>query len=197
MYNLQYHMYMETEPFPAIEIRRATAADAHFAREISLETASSAIVRGTGISSRTVEFIIAKMDEGKAVIAVTIDGRWAGFSYIECWSNGKFVSNSGLIVAPAFRKAGIARAIKQEIFELSRELYPEAKIFSIMTGLAIMRLNMELGFEPVTFDEIARDKSFWKGCSSCVNYAILQSKGCRNCLCTAMLYDPERKAPTY
>ena len=39
-----------------------------------------------------------KMREGKAVIAFNQDGIWAGFCYIETWSHGEYVANSGLIV---------------------------------------------------------------------------------------------------
>src|SRR3989337_749927 len=31
----------------------------------------------------------------------------------------------------------------------------------------------------------------WAGCKSCVNYDILMSKERKNCMCTAMLYDPK------
>ena len=34
-------------------------------------------------------------ERSAAVIAVTKNGQWAGSSYIEIWSNGEFVSNSG------------------------------------------------------------------------------------------------------
>ncbi len=154
---------------------------------------ASAIIRGSGISKRSPESIIKKMEEGKAVIAITKDNRWVGFSYIEVWANGEFVSNSGLIVSPVFRGEGVARLIKDEIFELSKEMYPEAKIFSITTGLAIMKMNARLGFETVTFNEIVHDEKFWDGCKSCVNYLILEGKHCKNCLCTAMLYTPHAK----
>ncbi|MEO9023207.1 MAG: GNAT family N-acetyltransferase, partial [Ginsengibacter sp.] len=30
----------------------------------------------------------------------------------------------------------------------------------------------------------------WAGCKSCINYDILMSKNRANCMCTAMLYDP-------
>ena len=36
-----------------------------------------------------------------------------------------------------------------------------------------------------------RMKHFWAGCKSCVNYEILMSKERKNCMCTAMLYDPK------
>lgn len=171
-------------------VRLARSEDEQFAEAISIETERSAIERGSGISKRPASVIIQKMREGKAVIAVSTHGEWAGFSYIEIWSGGEFISNSGLIVSPAFRHSGVAASIKQQIFALSREKYPRAKIFSITTGLAIMKMNARLGFEPVTFNEITKEETFWEGCRSCVNHGILQSNQCRNCLCTAMLYTP-------
>ena len=150
----------------------------------------SAKARGTGIAKRSPEYIIKKMDEGKAVIAVTQDGTWVGFCYIEAWEHGKYVANSGLIVAPAFRKTGVATEIKRKIFDLSREKYPTSKIFGLTTGLAVMKINSDLGYEPVTYSELTNDEEFWKGCKSCVNYEILMSKERKNCMCTAMLFDP-------
>jgi hypothetical protein len=152
---------------------------------------SSAIARGSGISKRSAASIIEKIDTGKAIVAVTENGEWAGFSYIETWDNEKFVSNSGLIVSPKHRNRGIASQIKTQIFELSRSKYPQAKVFSITSGLALMKLNTRLGFEPVTYSEIAQEFRFWQGCKSCVNYDVLQSKNRCNCLCTAMLFDPK------
>ncbi len=130
------------------------------------------------------------MEEGKAVIAVLPDGTWIGFCYIEVWGHEEFVANSGLIVAPEYRKSGIAKKIKQTIFNLSRERYPHAKIFGLTTGLAVMKINSDLGYEPVTYSELTDDEEFWAGCKSCVNYDILMSKDRKNCMCTAMLYDP-------
>lgn len=152
---------------------------------------ASANARGIGIAKRSPEYIEAKIDEGKGVIAVTNDGTWVGFCYIENWSHGEYVANSGLIVAPAFRKSGIAKGIKKRIFDLSREKYPEAKIFGLTTGLAVMKINSDLGYEPVTYSELTQDESFWAGCKSCVNYEILMSKERKLCMCTAMLYDPK------
>src|SRR6476620_2966313 len=162
-----------------------------FAQIICDEMASSAQARGTGIAKRTPEYIQEKMREGKAVIAFNQDGIWAGFCYIETWGHGEYVANSGLIVAPAFRKGGLARAIKKKIFELSRQTYPDSKVFGLTTGLAVMKINSELGYEPVTYSELTQDEAFWAGCKSCVNYDILMSKERKNCLCTAMLYDPK------
>ena len=56
-----------------------------------------------------------------------------------------------------------------------------------------MKINSEIGYEPVTYSELTQDEDFWVGCRSCVNYDILMSKGRKNCLCTAMLYDPAEK----
>jgi hypothetical protein len=169
------------------------ANDSHlsFAQIICDEMASSAKARGTGIAKRSPDYIQQKMREGRAVIAFNQDGIWAGFCYIETWSHGEYVANSGLIVAPPFRKGGLAKAIKKKIFELSRQTFPEAKIFGLTTGLAVMKINSDLGYEPVTYSELTQDEAFWAGCKSCVNYDILMSKERKNCLCTAMLYDPK------
>ncbi len=171
------------------------ATDAHldFAREICAEMEQSAKARGTGIAKRTPDYVQQKIHEGKAVIALSNRGEWAGFCYIETWSHGEYVANSGLIVAPQFRKHGLATRIKNKIFELSRTKYPNAKIFGLTTGLAVMKINSDLGYEPVTYSELTNDEAFWKGCENCVNFEILQAKKRQNCLCTAMLYDPLEK----
>jgi hypothetical protein len=174
-----------------IIIRVATPDDKTYSKIITDEMEASANARGTGIAKRSPEYIEAKIDEGKAVIAVTPDGTWVGFCYIENWSHGEYVANSGLIVAPVFRKTGIAKGIKKRIFDLSREKYPDAKIFGLTTGLAVMKINSDLGYEPVTYSELTQDEAFWAGCKSCVNYEILMSKERKICMCTAMLYDPK------
>lgn len=151
--------------------------------------ADAAKVRGTGIARRSPEYIEQKMKEGKAIIA--LDGEvFAGFCYIETWGNKKFVANSGLIVVDKYRGHGLAKRIKKMAFDLSRQKYPNAKIFGLTTGLAVMKINSELGYKPVTFSELTDDESFWKGCESCVNYDILQRTNRKHCLCTGMLFDP-------
>ncbi len=179
------------ENLQSFKIVIANESHIGYAETICDEMASSAKARGTGIAKRSPEYIQDKMREGKAVIAFAPDGGWAGFCYIETWSHGQYVANSGLIVAPPFRKGGLARAIKKKIFDLSRQTYPEAKIFGLTTGLAVMKINSELGYEPVTYSELTQDEAFWAGCKSCVNYDILMSKERKNCLCTGMLYDPK------
>ncbi|HEY9005994.1 MAG TPA: GNAT family N-acetyltransferase [Ohtaekwangia sp.] len=173
-----------------IIVRLATVDDKHYAETITKEMEESAKARGTGIAKRSPSYIEMKMEEGKAIIAVTTDGTWVGFCYIEAWEHEKYVANSGLIVSPAFRKTGVATEIKHKVFNLSRQKYPHAKIFGLTTGLAVMKINSDLGYEPVTYSELTNDEEFWKGCQSCVNYEILMSKGRKNCMCTAMLFDP-------
>jgi len=172
----------------------ATEVHTKYAEQICIEMAESAKARGTGIARRKPEYVAKKMQEGKAVIALTKEGGlWAGFCYIETFSHGEYVANSGLIVNPEYRQCGLAKAIKKRIFLLSREKYPAAKIFGLTTGRAVMKINSELGYEPVTYSELTQDEEFWKGCQSCVNYETLLSKGRKNCLCTAMLWDPIEK----
>jgi hypothetical protein len=178
---------------PGFQIILANASHLDFAPVICEEYESSAKARGTGIAKRNPDYVKQKMLEGKAIIAFSDEGVWAGFCYIETWSHGDYVANSGLIVSPNFRKAGLAKAIKARIFELSREKYPNAKIFGLTTGLAVMKINSDLGYEPVTYSELTQDENFWAGCKSCVNYDILMSKERKNCLCTAMLFDPEEQ----
>ena len=173
-----------------IEIVVANAGHVKYVDEV-LETINHAAkVRGTGIAKRSPEYVKQKMIEGKAVLALYKGEEFAGFSYIESWSNKTFVANSGLIVAPKFRGIGLANLIKRRIFDLSREMFPNAKIFSLTTGEAVMKMNNELGYRPVTFPSLTDDEAFWRGCESCVNFDILQRNGRRMCLCTGMLYDP-------
>jgi len=169
----------------------ANKSHSKYATVICDAIAESAKVRGTGIAKRTPEYIITKLENNNAVIALEGD-KFAGFCYIEVWGHNKFVANSGLIVHPDFRNQGLAKKIKKVIFEYSREKFPEAKIFGITTGLAVMKINYELGYRPVTFSELTDDPVFWKGCQTCKNYDILTRTEQKMCLCTGMLYDPHR-----
>jgi predicted GNAT superfamily acetyltransferase len=172
-----------------IEVLIADASHVVYVETILDTIAAAAKVRGTGIARRTPEYVTQKMLEGKAIIA--LDGNdFAGFCYIETWGNKQFVANSGLIVVEKYRGKGLAKRIKHKAFELSRSRYPDAKIFGLTTGAAVMKINYELGYRPVTYAELTDDEAFWKGCQSCVNYDILQRQNRRFCMCTAMLYDP-------
>ncbi|MEP2281282.1 GNAT family N-acetyltransferase [Maribacter sp.] len=172
------------------------ANESHFkyAHDICDTIADSAKVRGTGIAKRTPEYIQKKLANGNAILALDGD-KFAGFCYIEVWGHEKFVANSGLIVHPDYRGQGLAKRIKAKIFDLSREKFPDAKIFGITTGLAVMKINNDLGYKPVTFSELTDDPEFWKGCQTCKNFDILTRTEQKMCLCTGMLYDgtPKKK----
>ncbi|WMI69547.1 GNAT family N-acetyltransferase [Mangrovimonas sp. YM274] len=170
----------------------ADKSHAVYAPQICETISESAKVRGTGIAKRTPEYIITKMENGNAVIALDGD-KFVGFCYIEAWGHGKFVANSGLIVHPDYRGLGMAKNIKAKIFEHSRTKFPDAKVFSITTGLAVMKMNSELGYKPVTFSELTDDQTFWNGCQTCKNYDVLQRTEQKMCLCTGMLYDPKKQ----
>ena len=184
-----------------IDVLVADTSHFVYADEICEEILLSARERGTGIARRTPEYIQEKMAAGKAIIAVSDKGEFAGFSYIETWGGKEYVANSGLIVAHKFRGIGLAMRIKERVFQLSRERFPNAKIFSITTGAAVMKMNYELGFRPVTFAALTDDPEFWKGCQGCRNYQILEANEYRMCLCTGLLYDPsehiEVKSPAH
>ena len=161
-----------------------------------LETiAEAAKVRGTGIAKRTHEYVAKKMMEAKAVIALSADAQFAGFSYIETWENKRYVTTSGLIVHPDFRGLGLAKRIKDLTFTLARTRWPHAKIFSLTSGAAVMKMNTELGYKPATFADLTDDEAFWKGCEGCINVDVLHRTQRRYCICTAMLFDPEEHLP--
>ena len=173
-----------------MEIEISSSMHLMYVSEIQQEMYDSAQRRGTGIAKRSIEYLSKKISEGNAVVA-TENGEWVGFCYIETWSHGQFVANSGLIVSPKFRHGGIATLIKDRVFALSREKFPNAKIFGLTTGLAVMKINSDLGYKPVIYSELTQDEEFWNGCKNCVNYEILMKKERKNCLCTAMLFVPE------
>ena len=175
-----------------LKIHIADSSYVGYAQDICDLIYESAQIRGTGIAKRSTGYIAEKIYAGQAVIALDGD-KLIGFSYIETFSHKRFVANSGLIVHPDYRKQGLAKKIKRKIFELSRSLYPNAKIFSITTGLAVMKMNSDLGFKPVTFSELTDDEEFWNGCRGCRNYDILQRNNFKMCLCTGLLYDPKNQ----
>ena len=172
-----------------IKIEVATEAHIKYIDDINDAIDIASKQRGTGIARRTFEYLEGKMKEGKAIVALDGD-KFAGFCYIETWQEKGFVANSGLIVMDEYRGIGLAKAIKHKAFALSREKYPNAKIFGLTTGLAVMKINHELGYLPVTFSELTNDNQFWNGCKSCVNHDILERTHHTKCLCTGMLFDP-------
>ena len=158
--------------------------------DVILETIENAAkVRGTGIAKRSPDYVKQKMKEGKAIIALAGD-EFVGFTYIESWGNKQFVATSGLIVVDKYRHRGIARRIKHAAFWLARLRWPKAKLFSLTSGSAVMKMNTELGYLPVTFADLTDDEAFWRGCNGCVNIDVLQRTQRKYCICTAMLFDP-------
>lgn len=177
-----------TQNSAQLDLRIEIGNESHeiYAQAICDLIEESAKVRGTGIAKRDPNYIKKKLATGHAVIAFD-DLRMIGFCYVESWSTAQYVSNSGLIVDPDYRKHGLARKIKKAAFNLARDLYPSAKVFGITTSGPVMKINTELGYMPVPFSELTQDDQFWNGCSSCPNYAILQEKQRKMCLCTGML----------
>ena len=176
-----------------IDVMVASKEHLRYVTQINDAIDEAAKSRGSGIDRRTDEYIADKINSGKAIIAVNRE-EFVGFCYIESWGHDEFVANSGLIVRPQYRNMGVAKRIKQAAFELSRKRFPNAKIFGLTTGEAVMRINTELGYEPVTFAKLTDDEEFWAGCRSCVNYDVLQRTNMTKCLCTGMIYDPAKVA---
>lgn len=174
-----------------ILIKVAEANDEKYVDTIIDTIREAAKKRGTGIAERTHEYVATKMREGKAVLALCGD-RFAGFSYIETWGNRHYVTTSGLIVHPDFLGRGVAKRIKDYTFTLARVRWPKAKIFSLTSGDAVMKMNTQLGYVPVSFNQLTDDDAFWRGCEGCCNHDILVAKQRKFCICTGMLYDPEK-----
>ena len=173
-----------------IQITIASEAHLNYVPEIEKAILDASLLKGTGIAVRDSAYLTQKIQEGKAVIAYSDEGHWAGFCYIESWGHNKFVANSGLIVSSDFRGVGLASEIKKRALELSAALFPGAKLFGLTTSLAVMKINSGLGYNPVTFSELTDDDQFWKGCETCPYYDILVRTKRDDCLCTAMIMDP-------
>ena len=177
-----------------IQVMVADESHVKYVDTILQTIADAAKVRGTGIAKRSPEYVATKMREAKAVIALEGE-RFAGFSYIETWGNKHYVTTSGLIVHPDYRGLGLAERIKNLTFTLARVRWPHAKIFSLTSGSAVMTMNTQLGYHPVTFNDLTDDEAFWRGCQGCINHDVLERTGRKFCICTAMLFDPDEHLP--
>lgn len=181
-----------------IKVMVADASHEKYVDIILATITDSAKKRGSGIASRTHEYLATKMRERKAIIALAgPQEEFAGFCYIESWGNKTYVANSGLIVVEKFRNHHLATRIKKMAFTLSRLRWPHAKLFGLTSQAAVMKINTELGYVPVTFAELTQDDAYWAGCGTpenpcCINCDILARTNRKYCVCTAMLYDPEK-----
>ncbi|MDR1402617.1 MAG: GNAT family N-acetyltransferase [Tannerellaceae bacterium] len=182
----------ETENTDDVDVMVADASHEIYVDTILATIEAAASVRGTGIAKRTHGYVAQKMKEGKAIIALWGD-EFAGFTYIESWGNKQYVATSGLIVVEKFRKKGLAKRIKEASFALARLRWPKAKLFSLTSGSAVMKMNTELGYVPVTFSELTDDEAFWRACEGCVNHDVLVRTNRKYCICTAMLFNPGTK----
>lgn len=180
----------EAASTPQVRIYVAGRQHVRYVEEILTTIEESSKARGTGIARRSPDYVAQKMIEGKAIIALC-ENEFAGFCYIESWSNKQYIVNSGLIVNPKYRGMGLAKRIKRFSFNYSRRLYPEAKLFGLTSGAAVLKINHELGYRPVTFEQLTDDPAFWRGCQTCVNFDVLTRTDYKRCICTAMLYDPQ------
>ena len=180
-----------------IEILVADASHESYIDTILETINASAKKRGSGIATRTHEYLLGKMRERKAIIALAgKEKEFAGFCYIESWGNKQYVANSGLIVVEKFRNHHLATRIKEAAFTLSRLRWPNAKLFGLTSQAAVMKINTRLGYVPVTFAQLTDDEAFWAGCGTpedphCINCDVLARTGRKYCICTAMLYDPK------
>jgi len=168
------------------QVRIALPSDIQYALEVKEWYVESSKERGTGIATRTENYLTQKINKGDAVLALN-DSNIIGFCYIETFENKKYVSNSGLIIKKDHRGQGLASLIKEKVFLLARDKYPDARIFGITTSDIVMGINTNLGYRPVAFYNLTQDETFWNGCSSCPNYDILLRNGKKMCLCTGML----------
>jgi hypothetical protein len=174
-----------------IIVRVSNVADLVYTTRITQEIEKASTDPSTSLLKRSASLIAEKLITGNAVIAVTNSGKWVGFCYLQQWANGEFVANCGLVVASKYRRKGIAFLIKKKIVELTSQKFPEAKLFGLTTSLAVMKINSDLGYKPVTYAQITKDEGFWASCKQCANYAILEQRERKNCLCTAMMYTNE------
>lgn len=177
-----------------INVMVADASHERYVDTILNTISDAAKVRGSGIASRTHEYVAKKMRERKAIIALAGE-EFAGFCYIESWEDKHYVANSGLIVVDKFRKHHLATRIKEMAFTLSRLRWPKAKLFGLTSQGAVMKINTRLGYVPVPFSELTQDDDYWKGCGTpenpcCINCDILARTKRKYCVCTGMLYDP-------
>jgi len=160
-----------------------------FSKEIENLLKEAAAEKSRGLNIKNSDYIEKKILSGDAIIA-TKDGELAGFCYLRRRKNTDYVSVSGIVIMPKYRKIGLSKLIINEAFELARTKYPEAKIFCLTTSPTFMRVSSELGYKPISYSKLSTSQEFWNACSDCLNYSTLKSNNNSRCLCSAMLFDP-------
>jgi N-acetylglutamate synthase-like GNAT family acetyltransferase len=161
----------------------------HFAREIELLFEQATSEKSIGLTLKSGKYIGKKIIQGEAVIA-TKQGRLAGICYLRHRDDDNFISISGVVVVPQFRKMGLAKMMINEIFEMARNKYPKAKIFSLTTSPEVMRINSLSGYKPINYSKLSSSDKFWNECSDCPNFHFLKKNNNTRCLCSAMLFNP-------
>ncbi len=145
--------------------------------------------KGTILAIRKPNYILDKIIKGKSILA--LDGEIiVGFCYFQNWENNEFIAHSGLIINENYLGRGLSKKIKKQIFNLSRQKFPKAKLFGLTTSAAVMKINYELGYQSVNYNQLTNDEDFWKGCKTCSNYQRLMQAKREKCKCTGMLMDP-------
>jgi len=167
-----------------------------FAREEHVRHAprATALLRwaaqeGAAVAARTPSYLARLMRERKAVLALA-RGRLVGFAFLQVWDGGAFVSHSGLVVDPAYRGAGVARALKEKTLVLTRRRFPRAAIVSLTRAPQVLRMNRRLGFRRVSQADLPRDPTFWSACRTCPYYESAARPKAERCCCKATRYDP-------
>ena len=172
-----------------IRIEIANKQHEKYASVIAKMIERAAQKKGTILALRKPKFILEKIIQGKSVIA--LDGDIVvGFCYFQNWENDTFIAHSGLIINENYLGRGLSKKIKKQIFDASREKFPKAKIFGLTTSPAVIKINHELGYQSVNYNQLTDDEDFWKGCKTCSNYPRLMEAKRKKCKCTGMLMDP-------
>ena len=174
----------ETEDDVVVRVAREDDADHAAAASALIEEAA----REFDMALRPVEFLRGKIRSGRAAIALA-GGELVGFGYWSEWEGGRFVSHSGLVVRNDQRGRGLGRRLKLALFEASRRRFPDAILMSLTTSSEVKELNLSLGFQPASIDQLTTDPAFWESCRTCRNYHEAQRRG-EQCCCDAMILFP-------
>jgi N-acetylglutamate synthase-like GNAT family acetyltransferase len=142
---------------------------------------------GVALVLRTQEYIAAAMKQGHAAIALNGLGDVVGFCLIKLWDNGKFISNSGLVVKKEYREHGVGTAIIQKLYQLCVQQYPASTLFSLTDSPMVIKTRTAMGFGEVPYSDITQDPQFWQGCTTCPHYPTLVQNGGKKCLCKVLI----------